>query len=165
VGHSPRNGFIAGYVSLTPDKLDGKVAQVCWGLIKGVAYLHEFCIAHRDIKPRNLVVDRDFCLKIIDFDVSMQVEDEDEVVEGQCKTKGWMAPEIEEKSMYSPINVDRWSTGKVLLYLLDRFKKIDTVLRAIAGKLTAYNPDRRSSMLQVATSLSDVANVAAEKIS
>ncbi|KAH9992471.1 hypothetical protein BJV77DRAFT_909915, partial [Russula vinacea] len=72
-------------------------------LIKGVAYLHEFCI-----------IQRDFYLKIIDFDVSMQVKDEDEVVQGQCGTKGWMAPEIEEKSMYSPIKADRWSTGQVL---------------------------------------------------
>ncbi|KAF8478167.1 kinase-like domain-containing protein, partial [Russula ochroleuca] len=83
-------------------------------LIKGVAYLHKSCIAHRDIKPENLVVDREFCLKIIDFDVAMRVKDENDVVEGQCGTKGWMAPEIEEKSMYSPIKADRWSTGRVL---------------------------------------------------
>ena len=155
----PEMDSIPGYISVAPDKLDVKVAQVCWGLIKGVAYLHKFCIAHRDIKPENLVVDREFCLKIIDFDVSLQVKDEDEVVEGKCGTKGWMAPEIEEKSMYSPIKADRWSTGKVLLYLLDLFKKEDTDLRAIARKLTAYNPDPRLSMLQVTASLSDVVNV------
>ena len=56
---------------------------------------------------------------------------------------------------------DRWSTGKVLLYLLDRFGEEDTVLRATAStKLTAYNPDRRPSMLHVASLLSDVVNVA-----
>ena len=87
------------------------------GLIQGVAYLHKFCIAHRDIKPDNLVVDRNFPLKIIDFDFAMQVEGEDDVVDGQCGTEGWMAPEMEESSMYSPIKADRWSTGKVLLDL------------------------------------------------
>ena len=51
---------IAGYVSLAPDQLNGKAAQLSWGLIKGVAYLHEFCI-----------IQRDFYLKIIGFDVSM----------------------------------------------------------------------------------------------
>ena len=127
---------IAGYVSFAPEKLNGKVAQVCWGLIKGVAYLHEFCI-----------IQRDFYVKIIDFDVSMQVKDEDEVVQGQCGTKGWMAPEIEEKSMYSPIKADRWSTGQVLLHLLN-----------------TRNPDQRSSMPQVAVSPSDVANVGVEKM-
>ncbi|KAF8501598.1 kinase-like domain-containing protein [Russula emetica] len=151
----PEMNPVAGYVSLS-GQLHGKVAQVCWGLIKGVAYLHEFCIAHRDIKPENLVVDRDFCLKMIDFDVAMRVRDEHEVVDGQCGTEGWMAPEIEEKSMYSPIKADRWSTGQVLLYFLNKFRGEDTVLRTTARKLTAHNPERRSSMLQVAASLSDV---------
>ena len=131
--------------------------------IKGVAYLHKFCIAHRDIKPENLVVDREFCLKTIDFDVSMRVEDEDEVVEGRCGTKGWIAPEIEEKSMYSPIKADRWSTGQVLHYLLNVYRKDDTVPRMAVGKLTAYNPNQRWSMLQVAGLLSDVANVVIAK--
>ena len=48
---------VAVYVSFAPDQsqLFRKFAQVCWGLIKGVAYLHKFCIARRDIKPRNPV--------------------------------------------------------------------------------------------------------------
>jgi serine/threonine protein kinase len=150
-------------VSLAPGQLYGKVAQVCWGLIKGVAYLHKFCIAHRDIKPGNLVVDRDFCLKIIDFDIAMQVEGEDEVVEGRCGTKGWMAPEIEEKSMYSPIKADRWSSGQAVFYFLDKFGEEDTVVRTTAEQLTADNPGQRPSMLQVAVSLSNVGNVALER--
>jgi serine/threonine protein kinase len=149
-------------ISLVHVRLDGKVAQVCWGLINGVAYLHKFCIAHRDIKPENLVVDSDFCLKIIDFDVAMRVSDEDEVVDGQCGTKGWMAPEMQEKSMYSPIKADRWSTGLVLLYLLNKFRNEDTVLRATARKLSTHTPEWRLSLLQVAASLSDVVNVAVE---
>ena len=144
--------------SLARSQLQGEVAQVCWGLINGVAYLHKYCIAHRDIKPENLVVDGDFCLKIIDFDMAMQVKGENEVVEGQCGTRGWMAPEM-ENSMYSPIKADRWSTGKVLLHLLDKFRK-DTVLRTTARKLAAHNPDQRSSILQLTALPSDVANAA-----
>ena len=34
--------------------------QLGWGLVKGLAYLHEHKVAHRDIKPRNLVCDGDF---------------------------------------------------------------------------------------------------------
>jgi hypothetical protein len=146
---------------LARSQLHGEVAQVCRGLIHGVAYLHMCCIAHRDIKPDNLVVDRDFCLKIIDFDVAMQVKDEYEVVEGQCGTKGWMAPEMEEKSMYSPIKADRWSTGQVLLYLLNKFRKEDTVVRTTAMRLAAHNPDQRPSIPQLAAALPlDVANAA-----
>ncbi|KAF8437702.1 hypothetical protein L210DRAFT_3340415, partial [Boletus edulis BED1] len=50
--------------------------------------------AHRDVKPDNLVVDKSFNLKIIDFDIAMLVEDEDEEVDDQCETRDWMAPEV-----------------------------------------------------------------------
>ncbi|KAI0286413.1 kinase-like domain-containing protein, partial [Russula brevipes] len=83
-------------------------------LIQGVAYLHQCNIAHRDIKPDNLVVDREFCLKIIDFDVAMQVKDENQEVDNSCGTKHWMAPEVEKKLRHSPIRADRWACGRVL---------------------------------------------------
>jgi hypothetical protein len=56
------------------------------------------------------------------------------VVDGQCGTKGWMAPEIEEMLMYNPIKADRWSTGKILHYLLVKFNKEDTVLGRLRGR-------------------------------
>jgi hypothetical protein len=43
------------------------------------------------------------------------------------------------------------------------FRKENTVLKMTARKLTTHNPERRPSMLQVAASLSDVANVAIER--
>ncbi len=160
VGHSPEMNSVA---SFEPNQLYGKGAQICWGLVKGVAYLHMICIAHRDIKPENLVIDRDFCLKIIDFDVAMRVKGEDEVVDGQCGTEGWMAPEMEEKSMYSPIKADQWTTGRVVHYLLNKFRAEDRVLRTTATKLTTHNPELRLSLLQVVASLSDVVNIAVER--
>ena len=53
----------------------------------------------------------------------MKVKGEDEVVNDHCGTKHWVAPEIEEKLMYSPIKADRWSSGQVLLYLLERLRE------------------------------------------
>jgi serine/threonine protein kinase len=135
--------------SLPGVQLDGKVVQVCWCLIKGIAYLHNFFIAHRDIKPENLVVDWDFSLKIIDFDVAMRVDNENDVVDGQCGTKGWMAPEMEGKSKYSPIKADLWSTGQVILYLLNKFRSENMVLKMIARRLCTHDPER-NSLIQVA---------------
>ena len=45
-------------------------------------------------KPNNLVRDRDFNLKIIDFDSAIQVLDENPEIKGYCGTEGWTAPEI-----------------------------------------------------------------------
>jgi serine/threonine protein kinase len=138
------------YIAINPARLQSNVSQVCWGLIKGLAYLHGLRIAHRDIKPDNLLVDQDFCLKIIDFDFAMQVKDEDEEVDDECGTKHWMAPEVEDEklSTYSPIKADRWSCGCVLLYLLNKFRTEDERLRAIGRKLEVRDPKQRPSLLE-----------------
>jgi serine/threonine protein kinase len=144
----PRLGCVADYIATAPEQLESKVIQVCWGLIKGLAHLHQLCIAHRDIKPDNLVLDQDFYLKIIDFDLAMQLKDEDEEVDDECGTEDWVAPEVEKTStMYSPIRADRWSCGRVLLYLLDESKKDDEQLRVIGRELKVHNPDQRPSLL------------------
>ena len=157
----PRMDSVADCVRFSPNELFQNLDQVCWGLIRGVAFLHKLCIAHRDIKPHNLVVDRNFCLKIIDFDIAMQVKDEE--VYGQCGTKHWQAPEIEEKLTYSPIKADRWSIGRVLQYLLYESEKDGGDLMAIAWMLMAHIPKKRPSMLEVAASLPDVGNVGSER--
>ena len=72
-----------------------------------------------------------------------------------------MAPEVEKNSMYSPIKADRWSCGRVILYLLDKFKNEDKHFRPFANELTAHDPNRRPSLSEWASyaTLLDPANV------
>ena len=92
----------------------------------------------------------------------MRVEDEveDEEDDDQCGTEDWMAPEVEEKLRHSPIKADRWSCGRVLLFLLDEFGEEDRFLRAFARNLVAQ---QRPSLLEwcshSAPQLSDVGHV------
>jgi serine/threonine protein kinase len=146
----PKMDTVMDYILIAPDELSEHIGQICWGLIKGLAYLHEHRIAHRDIKPDNLLVGKeDFCLKVIDFDTAIKVNNEDEEVDGECGTEGWMAPEVEARSsMYSPIRADRWSCGKVIIFLLDKFGKKDEPLRSIAMRLKARSPRQRPSLLE-----------------
>jgi len=133
-----------------PFACESEVVKVCKGLIAGVRYLHSNRIAHRDIKPNNLVVDREFCLKIIDFDLAMQVKDENEEVDDQWGTNGWMAPEVENELRHSPIRADRWACGQVIQYLLGKVETVDkefSRLEEIARKLYANNPKERPSLL------------------
>lgn len=150
---TPKMDRIVDYLRLAPEQLSGRVNKLCDGLIEGLGYLHGLCLAHRDIKPNNLLVDQAFCLKIIDFDLALQVKDEDEEVDDQCGTENWMAPEIEKKPMYSPIKADRWSCGHVILYLLDKVKREDKHLRSFANMLTAHDPKQRPSLLEWASFL------------
>jgi len=144
----PKMMTVQSYVENWPERLESKVVQVCLGLIKGVAFLHMYLVAHRDIKPDNLVLDQYFCLKIIDFDLAMRVRDKDEEVDSQCGTEGWMAPEVENNERHSPIKADRWACGRVLLYLLNRFGKGDDRLKALATNLSGYYPNKRPSLLE-----------------
>jgi serine/threonine protein kinase len=62
---------IKGYIEIAPNQLESKVFH---------------CIDQRDIKLDNLLIDQDICLKNINFDIAMRVEDEDEEVDDQCGT-------------------------------------------------------------------------------
>jgi tRNA A-37 threonylcarbamoyl transferase component Bud32 len=138
--------------------------QLGWGLIKGLAYLHMHKVAHRDIKPHNLVCDSDFRLQIIDFDVAIKVQDENTEVDKYRGTKNWTAPEMGDEEgptpMYSPIKADRWSCGRVLLCHI--MVKRDKRLSKFADQLMANDPQQRPSLLewpQWFSALPNVANV------
>jgi serine/threonine protein kinase len=53
-----------------------------------VAFLHMNGVAHLDLKLDNLLYNASGQLKIIDFDVAMQVTDEEQEVEGYHGTPG-----------------------------------------------------------------------------
>jgi serine/threonine protein kinase len=144
----PKMATVKGYVEFTLNLSESEVFEICLGLIKDLAYLHEHLIAHRDIKPDNLRLDENICLKIIDFDIAMRVEDEDEEVDDQCGTKDWMTPEVEKNLRHSPIKADRWACGRVLLFLLSEIGKEDGSLRAFGRTLLEHNPMQRPSLLE-----------------
>lgn len=135
----------------------GRRVRLGWGLIKGLAFLHKHNIAHRDIKPDNLVRDRDFNLKIIDFDIAIKVEDENTEVKGYWGTEGWTAPEIGQeddspKPTYSPIKADRWSCGRVILRHImvgGTVMNADPRLLKFANHLMAKDPQQRPSLLEL----------------
>ena len=127
--------------------LHGKYAQFGWDLIEGLAYLHKHGIAHLDIKPDNLVYTDDLRLQIIDFDIAVRVKSEDDMIEGDCGTLDWMAPEIQEGRMFSPIRADRWSCGKMLLCFLEKGRTEDGELERLAKQLINEDPLHRPSLV------------------
>jgi serine/threonine protein kinase len=81
-----------------------------------VRYCHRNSIIHRDIKLDNVLLDDDDVCKLCDFGVS-RVLAPNKVIQEQCGTPAYLAPEIVEDEGYSGFKADVWSLG-VLLYVL-----------------------------------------------
>jgi serine/threonine protein kinase len=128
----------------------GRLSQLGCDLIDGLAFLHEHGVAHLDVKLGNLVYTDDFRLRIIDFDSAVRVESENDMVEGgdYYGTPGWRAPEIHDRSAFSPIRADRWSCGKVLLCFVENggMVNLNTELERFAEQLVDDNPLHRPSL-------------------
>ena len=97
-----------------------KYGLACDGA-EGLLYIHnEVHMAHRDIKPHNLLVDGEWRLKVADFGIS-KVLSNSEIDKVQmstlCGTQGYVPPEILQGHPYS-LKVDVYSYGVVLWELV-----------------------------------------------
>ncbi|KAH7037650.1 kinase-like domain-containing protein [Microdochium trichocladiopsis] len=94
-------------------------------LILGIEYLHAQGVVHRDIKPDNLLLAADDCLKIVDFGVSEMFEKPDLMVtKKSAGSPAFLPPElcVARHGDVSGTAADIWSMG-VSLYCL-RYGKL-----------------------------------------
>uniref|UniRef100_A0A6I9QKI0 Receptor-like serine/threonine-protein kinase n=1 Tax=Elaeis guineensis var. tenera TaxID=51953 RepID=A0A6I9QKI0_ELAGV len=95
--------------------------QIILGIARGLAYLHEKCrecIIHCDIKPDNVLLDRDFCAKVADFGMAKLIGlDFSRVLTTIRGTIGYLAPEwISGLPITSKVDV--YSFGMMLFELI-----------------------------------------------
>ena len=86
-------------------------------LIKGLQYIHNKKIVHRDIKLDNILIDLTNTVKICDFGVSRILQKGDIMYE-HCGTPAYIAPEIFRDEGYEGFSCDIWSAGVTLYYML-----------------------------------------------
>jgi len=97
--------------------LSEKEAQRCFRqIVSALDYCHEHGVIHRDVKPKNILVDMQGNLKLIDFGMSNWIE-EGKLRSTFCGTPAFASPEIILGIKYTGTQVDVWSTG-VVLYLM-----------------------------------------------
>ena len=64
-------------------------------LVKGLCYLHEYKIIHRDLKSANILVTSTGILKLTDFGSSTKIEDISKGLSRSLRgSPYWMAPEV-----------------------------------------------------------------------
>ncbi|KAH7849097.1 hypothetical protein Vadar_012892 [Vaccinium darrowii] len=92
------------------------VVKVAIDVSKGMNYLHQNKIVHRDLKAANLLMDENDVVKVADFGVA-KVQSPSGVMTAETGTYRWMAPEVIEHKPYDR-KADVFSFGIVLWELL-----------------------------------------------
>lgn len=88
-------------------------------LLEAVNYMHQAGIAHRDLKPQNLLLrskNDNATIKVADFGFSRKVHTP-KSLSNRCGTPSYVAPEILKNIPYDQ-SCDMWSVGVILYVLL-----------------------------------------------
>ena len=80
-------------------------------IIFAIEYLHSKNIIYRNIKPENILIDKNGYIKISDFELAKKIEDRTYTI---CGTPGYLAPEIILNKGYG-LSIDWWAFG-ILIY-------------------------------------------------
>nr|DAD19709.1 TPA_asm: hypothetical protein HUJ06_021172 [Nelumbo nucifera] len=93
---------------------------------------HSHGIAHRDVKPQNLLLDHKGNLKVSDFGLSALPEQlKDGLLHTACGTPAYTAPEVLGRKAYDGAKADAWSCGVILFVFLAGFMPFDDANLAV----------------------------------
>ncbi|XP_058085361.1 CBL-interacting serine/threonine-protein kinase 4-like [Magnolia sinica] len=88
-------------------------------LVSALHFCHSNGVAHRDVKPQNLLLDEYGNLKVTDFGLSALPEQlKDGLFHTACGTPAYTAPEVVRRKGYDGTKADAWSCGIILFLLL-----------------------------------------------
>lgn len=86
-------------------------------ILKGVEYCHYFSICHRDLKLENILLDKNYRVKIADFGFAA-LQPPGWKLARSCGTPHYAAPEVINGGEYNGPPTDIWSCGIILYALL-----------------------------------------------
>ncbi|KAF0980947.1 hypothetical protein FDP41_012735 [Naegleria fowleri] len=83
-------------------------------MLKGLAFIHSSGIAHRDIKPQNILVNENFRLAYCDFGLSRGVDIDSKISTNDIASLWYRSPEVILGYEYGMKPMDIWSLGCIL---------------------------------------------------
>jgi len=109
-------GGTLGEASQIYDFTDAHIAYVAREMLKGISYLHEQGLAHRDLKSSNVMLTVSGQVKLIDFGFCINAKDG---ITQMVGSPFWMPPEmIQGKSHGCPVDI--WSLAVSLLEMIQK---------------------------------------------
>jgi len=82
-----------------------------------IGYMHDQDILYRDLKPENLLLDREGHIVLTDFGLCKEYISTTDTTQTFCGTPEYLAPEVLQKKPYSKA-IDWWCFGSVLYEML-----------------------------------------------
>ncbi|CAL9012711.1 unnamed protein product [Prunus brigantina] len=132
------NGSLDNFIhkhgsEMTNCRLEWKtLSEIAVGTARGLEYLHRGCntrILHFDIKPQNILLDKDFCPKIADFGLAKLCKTKESIVSmmGTRGTAGYIAPEVFSRNFGGVSHKsDVYSYGMLVLEMVGAKKNLDS---------------------------------------
>ena len=116
------NGELFDYIYEIKEGFSEKISmKIFLNILKKLKILHENRIAHCDIKPENVIVGKDFNIKLIDFGFSEILGKEDNYIYEYKGSEVYSSPEVRNRNNneygYDGIKSDIFSIG-VLLFVI-----------------------------------------------
>jgi len=94
------------------------VKSLLWQMVRGIAYCHSHRVLHRDLKPQNLLIDKQGRLKLADFGLARTFGVPARTYTHEVVTLWYRAPEILLGSKVYLVAVDVWSIGCIFAEML-----------------------------------------------
>lgn len=128
--------------------LEQTAQMIIWCICSAMKELCDLKIAHRDLKLDNILVNKDYEVKLADFGLSRDAG----LMKSQCGTPLTMAPEVLGRADGGVYNIkcDTWSLGVITYQMLfkeepflmnDKERGIEGLLKAIKSKNLIF-PDK-----------------------
>ena len=117
--------YIDGYTLediISAEKQIDEAIVVDWFIQIGevLRYLHglDTSIIHRDLKPSNIMLEKSGCIRIVDFGIAQEYQDQAAKVEIAALTRGYAAPEQYDSRYSLDVRTDIYALAVTMHYLL-----------------------------------------------
>ena len=114
------NGELFEYITKNTKLNEQEACKFFQQIVSGVEYLQRLKIVHRDLKPKNMLLDYENNVKIVDFSLS-NIYKPGQLLNTSCGSPCYAAPEMIAGKHYDPSEVDVWSIGIVLFFMICGF--------------------------------------------
>jgi len=102
-------------------QMDPKLTKsYLYQLLQGILFCHQRRVLHRDMKPQNLLIDKNGCIKIADFGLARAFGIPVRVYTHEVVTLWYRAPEVLLGSPKYSCPIDIWSIGTIYAEMVNR---------------------------------------------